>query len=40
MTRSNQNSQEEGGQWGQESDAVRMLAQHLLRNLNQPVHTT
>ena len=39
MTCTNQNRQEEGTQRSEESDAIRMLAQQLLGNLNQPIHT-
>ena len=39
VTRSYKHSQEECTQRSEEGDAVWMLAQQLLRNLNEPVHT-
>jgi hypothetical protein len=31
--------EKEGGERGKERDAIRMLAQHSLGNLYQPIHT-
>ena len=39
MTRTYQHRQKESGERGKESDVVRMLTQHLLGYLDQPVHT-
>ena len=39
MAGSYKHRQEESAERGQECDAVRMLAEHLFCNLNQPVHT-
>ena len=40
MPGSNQHSQEEGHERSQESDVFRVLAQHLFRHLDHPVHTS
>ena len=39
MSGTNQHRKQEGGQRCQEGDTVGVLSQHLLRNLNHPVHT-
>ena len=39
MTCTNKHRQEESGQRCEERDAVRMLAQHLFGQLDQPIHT-
>ena len=40
MARSHEDGEEEGGQRGEEGDALGVLAQQLFGNLDEPVHTS